>query len=403
MRIWIAARVMPAHGLAGGMERQTDTLARRLVQRGHEVTVVTTAHPAGRREVVEGGVTVVYLPGSSWRRYSPAWWDASYAALRGGHANRPYDVALSISAGALGYLVRMRRDIGLGTAALLQGSARGELLTAWRGARTARGIYRLGRSAWRIPVLLARWRRVSRAVAAWLAVSPSVAEDVARELGLSPKTVRVVPNGVDPDQFRPDPAAGAALRRQLGLPDRSPTLVSTSRLEREKGIHVLLDALMLLRTWNLDARLVVAGGGHDAAFLRERARRLGVAEAVVFLGQVEHARLPAVYAAADAFVLPSFCHEGLPLSLLEAQASGLPVVTSAVGGIPDVVQAESCRLVRRGDAHALAANLHELLADAGLQRSMGRAARRDAETRFGIDTVAEATEAVLLAVAGRGG
>ncbi|MFN8481527.1 MAG: glycosyltransferase family 4 protein [Anaerolineae bacterium] len=398
MRIWMPTRITLAHGVRGGMERQTDTLARALAERGHSITIVTTAHPKGVLRETDGGIETLYLPHTTWRRYQARWWADSYAALRERDAAQPYDVILSHSAGGLGYLADAHRDLGLPSAVILHGSSQGEVTTAWRGARSARGAYRLARLGWRLPRLLYLWRRAAPFVARWIAVSPSVAAENRREIGFAADRVTFVPNGVDLARFRPDSAARQATRARLGIPPNAPLLAIATRLEAEKGVQVAIDALGRAQENVAAVRMVVAGQGSHLDALDRQVRRLSLSQRVTFLGLVSHADLPAILAAADIFVMPSLCHEAFPLSIVEAMAVGLPVVASRVGGVgAAVTDGVTGSLVGPGDVGAMSNALIRLANDPTRRQAMGAIARRTAEARFSIEAMTSGTEAVLQA------
>lgn len=397
MRIWLPIRITLAHGVQGGMERQADTLARGLARRGHQVTIVTTAHPDGVVEENDLDLQTLYIPHTTWRRYQPHWWRQSYQALRDRHALFPYDVILSQSAGGLGYLGQAQRHLGLPSVVILHGSSQGEVVTAWRGARNPRGIYRLLRLGWRLPPLLARWRRVAASVSHWIAVSPTVGVENQREIGFPTERLSVVLNGVDVDTLRPDPQAPRALRERLGLPPATLLLAITTRLEYEKGVQIALEALARLLPTYPNLYLLVAGAGVYDEALQRRALSLGVGDRARFLGFLQRPDLATVLAGSDAYIMPSLRPEGLPISVLEAQAAGLPVVVSDVGGaaaslIPD----HTGYLFPRGDVDALVARLTILLADSTRRQAMGALGRRVAETRFSVDSMVRATENILL-------
>lgn len=392
-------RITLAHGVRGGMEHQADSLARGLAAAGHEVTVVTTAHPHGRVEETMGDVETLYIPATTWRRYEARWWAESYRLLAQRHIYTPYDVILSQSAGALGYIARAREELGLATVVVFHGSARGELITAWRGARSARGVYRLGRLVWRLPRLLALWRRVAASVAWWTAPNATMANENRREIGFPADRLSIIPNAVDTNLFRPDLARRAATRMRLGLPADAPVLVVASRLEVEKGVQVALDALARLSARWPEARLIVAGEGAHAMALQARADALGVGHATLFLGFVAHERLTDILNAGDVFVMPSLCHEAFPVSIIEALAAGLPVVASHVGGVPAAIAVgASGYLVPPGDADGLAAAVARLLADPTRRRTMGALTRQVAEARYTEAAMTRAVESVLQAV-----
>ena len=197
MRLWIVTPVTLAHGRSGDIEHYTELLATGLSARGHEVTVVTTAHPDGRITDRMGDVELVYVPGSSSRTYEPQWWADTYARLRAAHAEQPVDAVVSFSAGALGWVAPARTELGVPTVVVLHGSLGGELRRTWREARTVRPWYRLARLAGRTAPLLLGWRRAAPAVAAWAPVSQAVAAESRRELGIPSDRVTVVPACVD--------------------------------------------------------------------------------------------------------------------------------------------------------------------------------------------------------------
>jgi glycosyltransferase involved in cell wall biosynthesis len=178
------------------------------------------------------------------------------------------------------------------------------------------------------------------------------------------------------------------IRASLGVRDDEQVVVCVGRLSREKGHRDLLEAMRLLRTQHRDvpARLVVAGDGPERAALTALAERAGIGESIAWLGQVANAQQ--LYAAADAAVLPSHS-EGSPNALLEAAAYALPIVATAVGGVPEIlVNGVSGRLVPPHRPEALAAALFEVLADPGGAARLGRNARAAIET--GHDPVARA-------------
>jgi phosphatidyl-myo-inositol dimannoside synthase len=190
-----------------------------------------------------------------------------------------------------------------------------------------------------------------------------------------------LPPGVDAEVFRPDPVARAALRRRYGLGD-APVVTCVSRLVARKGQDQLLRALSRVRAQVPGTRLLLVGDGPDAARLRGLATALGVAGHVVFTGGVPAAELPAHHAVGDVFALPCRTRgggldvEGLGIVLLEASASGLPVVAGDSGGAPETVQeGVTGHVVGGRDTDALAGALAGLLADPDRARRMGAAGR----------------------------
>jgi len=190
-----------------------------------------------------------------------------------------------------------------------------------------------------------------------------------------------LPPGVDAAAFRPDPAARADLRRRYSLGD-APVVTCVSRLVARKGQDQLVRALPLVRARVPATRLLLVGDGPDAARLRRLAQECGVAEHVVFTGAVPAAALPAHHAVGDVFALPCRTRgggldvEGLGIVLLEASASGLPVVAGDSGGAPETVrEGETGHVVGGRDLAALVDALAGILADPDRAAEMGAAGR----------------------------
>jgi glycosyltransferase involved in cell wall biosynthesis len=159
-------------------------------------------------------------------------------------------------------------------------------------------------------------------------------------------------------------------------------LLFVGRLRIRKGVEVLLEALAGLAAAGRPARLLVAGDGEHRAALERRAAELGLGAAVTFLGRCGAGRVRALLAAARALVVPS-TYEGMPLVVLEAMEAGVPVVASAVSGIPEVVvDGETGWLVPAEDPRALAAALGEVLDDAAQAVRRGAAGRRRLDERY---------------------
>lgn len=188
--------------------------------------------------------------------------------------------------------------------------------------------------------------RLARALMApvMIADAPHVAESVAAALG--GPAPHVVMNGVDTARLRPREQAAA--RRALGLPEEVRLLGIAARLEHVKGVDVALEALSLLPA---EVHLAVAGGGSEAAALRAQASALGIGDRVHWLGVMDD--MARFYPALDLLVVPSR-HEGLPLAPLEAQACGIRVVATRVGGTAAGICPLTGQLVPPEDPAAMA-------------------------------------------------
>ncbi|HJB22296.1 MAG TPA: glycosyltransferase family 1 protein [Candidatus Fournierella merdavium] len=144
--------------------------------------------------------------------------------------------------------------------------------------------------------------------------------------GAKAADARILFNGVQPEAFAPDAAARAAVRAELGLAGDVFAVGHVGRFTEQKNHAFLLKIFAALHARRPDSALLLAGDGPLRPKIAEQARRLGLSEAVRFLGLRED--VPALLSAMDCFVFPSL-HEGLPVTLVEAQAAGLPVVASS--------------------------------------------------------------------------
>jgi glycosyltransferase involved in cell wall biosynthesis/peptidoglycan/xylan/chitin deacetylase (PgdA/CDA1 family) len=230
---------------------------------------------------------------------------------------------------------------------------------------------------------LQRLQRAAYAAAHRVVANSQAAADRLRLEGVAEEKIRVIPNGIDPDTFPP---------RQYSTYPRRIALVAC--LRQEKRIDVLIDATPRILTRHPDAEIIIAGDGTCRDALIEQARGLGVADRVRFLGHRDD--VPAVLSAADIFVLTSRS-EAFPNSVMEAMASGLPVVASAVGGILElVVDGRTGRLVPPGKPEALADALLGLLDQPERVEAFGRAGRRSIEQNYSYVRMVDQFEALYL-------
>jgi glycosyltransferase involved in cell wall biosynthesis len=189
-------------------------------------------------------------------------------------------------------------------------------------------------------------------------VSPAVSRHARAALGAHADRVRVISNGIDLSRFA-DPPDRASARAALALPADAEVVGSVGRLDRQKGLDLLVEAFAQLARERPKALLVLAGVGPEEESLRRQAATLNVAERVRFLGFQEG--VPRVLAALDVFCMPSRW-EGFGLSLVEALAAGVPTVASDVDSLPDV-QGSAGVLVPPGHPPSLAQALEDLLND----------------------------------------
>ena len=192
--------------------------------------------------------------------------------------------------------------------------------------------------------------------------------------------LRILHNGVNTRQFRPDPEAAARERAQLGIDKR--VMLYVGRVCEQKGSDVLLRAARTLRERRRDVQLVIAGPIGQFGLRDDPDGWVGrIAEVGgLYLGPVEEGRLNAIYNLADVFVMPTRVNEMFGMAAVEAQACGKPVVSSDSGGLKEVVPSSCGARVPVGDASRMADEVEKLLDDASLYAACSANARLNAAT-----------------------
>jgi glycosyltransferase involved in cell wall biosynthesis len=341
-----------APGLAGGLESVVLDLTTGLRLRGHLVLLAAvldhgvTEHPVPRR-AAEAGVDVerIVVPPRAYLK--------EYATLRRLIRSRRPDLVHTH-----GY----RADLLAGAAARHERVPWISSVHGFTGGGSKNRLYE-----W----LQVRAYRQAQGV---VAVSRPLRELLERR-GVPGSVIQVIPNA-----WMAKPALGREeARRALAVSGEGPLLGWVGRLSREKGADVFLEALALLA--DVPWRASFLGVGREQATLEARATALGIGMRITWHGMVPDAAR--YFPAFDLFVLSSRT-EGTPIALFEAMASEVPIVATAVGGVPDVVSTSEAALVPREDPRALAAAIRGALADPGAARRRAEAARTRLQEHFSI-------------------
>jgi glycosyltransferase involved in cell wall biosynthesis len=223
-----------------------------------------------------------------------------------------------------------------------------------------------------------------------VAVAEEAAHSVKQMYGIP--RCRVIPNGIPTRGYAYPQTPREEWRAREGFSERDVLFVCVARFAPQKNHALLLNAFALGPASNANARLVLVGDGVLREQLEQQARSLGVAGQVHFLGL--RSDIPDVLGAMDAFVMSSD-FEGHPLSVIEAMASGLPIVGTAVGGMPGLVEnGKQGLLVAPGDARDLCEAMTFLLQDRETRRRLGMAGARRARNKFDVSAMVRAYEDV---------
>ncbi|WP_345624777.1 glycosyltransferase [Streptomyces ziwulingensis] len=358
------------------MSAYAENLLRTLTAAGHEAVLVSQYRgdregravygggppPPGR---VPDGVRLIALESHGEQAVSdgrPADFEADVAALRDTiadlHAREPFDILHAQYGYPTGLAVLEAAErLSLPAVVSIQGGDGHWVGTCCTTHRTA-------------------IRRVLRDAAALLIGSDSFRDAVAARHRIPAERFTVVPGATDTALFSPAP------RRQPGDVADPPVLLYHGRIDVRKGVLDLLEAVRLLRAGGRNPRLRVSGTGPDLDRLAEQVRRRGLADTVEVLGPAGYHDAPAVYRTGDVFVSPTWA-EGFSNTILEAMASGLPVVSTEVVGVVDCVRdAHNGLLVPPRDPGALAVAVGRMLDDPPLRRRLARTALRQVRTQW---------------------
>ena len=231
-------------------------------------------------------------------------------------------------------------------------------------------------------------------------VSTELRSYYSKQAWRSSDEVRVIYNGVDTEAFAPRPAAALSTRAGLGIPAGRTVVGSVGRLVTIKDYCSLLQAAEKLLQEGRDLHVVLVGSGPEYGNLRTQAEASPLlANRTTFVGA--SSRIPELVNAMDVFVLPSIS-EGMSNTILEAMATGLPLVVSAAGGNPELVEDNRTGfLFPPRDVQAIAAHVSRLVDDPGLRRRLGDAARQRAVDSFSLSAMVRNYRDLYLDLASR--
>ncbi len=234
-----------------------------------------------------------------------------------------------------------------------------------------------------------------------IGVGESVRQALIHNEGISARRVEVIYNGVNLDAYSarpPDPAEITEARREMGVGESDFLVIQVARLDHLKDHVTAIEAFRRVVTCCPNAKLVLVGEGPERSKIEEAIQRLDLGSSVRMIGLRQD--VPRLIRAADVFLLTSIS-EGIPLTLIEAMAAHVPVVSTRVGGVAEVVEEDrSGLLAPSGDAAALTGRVLQLAADPALRREFGRRGRERAEAMFSESRMIDQYERLYLDMIG---
>jgi glycosyltransferase involved in cell wall biosynthesis len=365
MRILILNGEYPPIG--GGAGNASAHMAAQFEQMGHLVTVVTSRFKALPHQEQQGGVTIYRVPGLRRRqdRSNPLEQvifilSASLWAMRAIPRFQPQATLafFGVPSGAVGWLIKKLYRIPY-IVSLRGGDVPGFRPYDFRIYHQLVG-----------PFLRVIWRNAAAVVANSRGLRQlATAFDSRFE-------IPIIPNGIDLDSYK-----------TTGRDWTFPRLLSAGRIVHQKGLDLAMRALGGLKEMDWEWR--IAGDGPQVPMLQTLANELGIRDRVFFLGWQSREQLLKCYQEANIFLFPSR-HEGMPNALLEAMASGLPVVASCIAGNEElVIDGDTGYLVPSENIESLQVALRKVLMDSGLREQMGTASRQRVEANYSWESTAQ--------------
>ena len=239
-------------------------------------------------------------------------------------------------------------------------------------------------------IFVSKLNPIFKAIAKWTlkhtamvtSVTPAFLPELAA-LGVPEERRCLIPNGVDPEVFPPPtPKQLTELKNKLSIPDEQRVVFALGRIVLKKGFDILIRALPSVREKCPQTTVIIGGAGSDLARLKTLAKEKGVSDIIRFPGNINRLEVPIYFYLCDLFVLPAVVDpkgnmDGCPIVILEAMACGKPVVSSAISGIPIVVQNDKTGLlVEEKNPDTLAAAIISLLKNPEKREQFGRAAQQ---------------------------
>jgi glycosyltransferase involved in cell wall biosynthesis len=317
------------------MQQDLDARAGWLVERGHDVEIVTTRHLDYPAVLERGGVRIHFVQATRPTKQDAIWRSSSIKKFLELHEHRPFDLVISVGGGGWQYaqLRARRRDIPP-VVMLMQSPILTNIEYSLRKPTPINLVWAI-----RAFYYLVFWnRRYGFCIDAVLVLSEWIRQLTMAEKSFRANRIYVVPNGVDITHFCPGDAS-KHLRQELQIRPEDKVAVWVGRFKREKGWFELLAASNKIARQipNYKLLMVIAGLGNQRECLLREIQRLGLENAVRVVEDVPYNDLPDYYRLGHILVAPLHGPEGQPLVLIEAMACGLPVVASCIVPVADVV------------------------------------------------------------------
>lgn len=417
MNIAVISRSTTAHFISGGMETQLKNLVEGLSELGHNVFVITTSYPVEGGIVREnkhenlncveyfyiGDTTAGLFPLSifeiPWKilgllnrgnkkEGSKNFFIESFNVFTERNLKKHFDVIISQSTGAYGIVGKT--DIPIVT--ISHGTITNEISNRLKSTKTFKNWFRflfIDYPKLKLELVLSN-KKFYESVSAIVCVSSLLLDRFLEEYSLDSKNRMrnksyVVYNGVDTKRFSPS-----------NKPKDRFKLLYVGRIDREKGIDLVIQAISELKLRKIVVYANIVGGGLETSQLKQLAKSLNVDDLIDFIGQIENNQLPKYYNESSLFVFPSRRLEGQPMAVAESFCCGIPVISTKSGGLSEIINdGENGFFVRPEDYIDIANKVQALFVDKKRLKKMSENARLFGVKNFSKDSMVKNYEKLL--------
>lgn len=391
MNICILVKSTLAHQM-GGIQIHVKTLSEQASQLGHNITIITTRHPAGVEHESEANISFYYLKNAHPGRYSKSWWQESAKKIIQLHSQNKFDVIWSESLAGSYYAKYLRKELRIPIISVDQGNAFISVIkNRWYSIASFKDfilfmVRYLPESLFFDLPLFNKTFKLSDMI---VAVSNQTAHSIQRQFCIHPNKIRVIYNSVDINTFKPDDAKRENTKRKFSISNDDRVILMAGVVHRQKGMHIGLKVFAKIKKEIPNCRMMILGDGPYLGALKKLAKDLKIKNDVIFCGHISNQSMPFYYNAADVLLNPTLREEGLPIVVAEAMACGLGVVTSRIGGTESTIEeAISGFFIKPKDEIMMIKRLNEILTNQELRKKIGTNARAKATSLFNKEKMA---------------
>lgn len=377
--------------MKGGMEIHGKTLCEGLVKKGHDVVIISTAHPDGKEFEEKNGIKLHYLKNTVFGSKRNGWETASLKKFLELERVNNFDIICSMSVIIPKELIKAKREIPV--IVISEGTGIMMLLSEIKQTFSHRnGFKNLNKTILSFVYHYFFQELLLKEYDAVIAVSNEVAKSTLRWYFVDKRKVYIVYNGVETDLFRPDQEQRRNTRKTLAILNEEKVLLFFSFVTKQKGLHLLIKALPTILKNNKYVKLMIVGEGEYLDEARLMLKQSGLGNYAIFTGHIPHKDASHYINASDIFVMPTLRQEGLPFALIETMACQKPVIASRIGGIPSVIDdGINGLLISPGDVSELAENVIFLLNNKDSSNKLAKKARKKVIQKFSLENMTEGT------------